>query len=113
MMKVKSWGRAAYAFFKIVNDQLTKSEYRLYAITAATSWEGCFLHSLSARRRGDHCRGKGTGLTCRRSIIRGMASITTNPGQRARQKGQQHMAGASSASSENRIGGPSVQSPED
>lgn len=28
----QSWGRAAYAFFKIVNNQLTKSEYRLYAI---------------------------------------------------------------------------------
>jgi hypothetical protein len=28
----QSWGRASHAFFKIVNDRLTKSEYRLYAI---------------------------------------------------------------------------------
>src|SRR5947209_2441150 len=28
----QSWGRATQAFFKIVNDQLGKSEYRFYAI---------------------------------------------------------------------------------
>src|SRR5215475_10669062 len=28
----QNWGRATYAFFKIVNDQLVNSEYRLYAI---------------------------------------------------------------------------------
>ena len=47
--------------------------------TAATTWEGCFLRCLSARQHGDHCQEKGTGLTCRRSNILGMASITTNP----------------------------------
>jgi hypothetical protein len=39
----QSWGRAAYAFFKIVNDQLTKSEYRLYAINGGNDLGAMFL----------------------------------------------------------------------
>ena len=39
----RSWGRAAHAFFKIVNDQLTKSEYRLYAINGGNDLGGMFL----------------------------------------------------------------------
>jgi hypothetical protein len=39
----QSWGRATYAFFKIVNDQLTKSEYRLYAINGGNDLGGMFL----------------------------------------------------------------------
>lgn len=39
----QSWGRASYAFFKIVNDQLTKSEYRLYAINGGNDLGGMFL----------------------------------------------------------------------
>ena len=39
----QSWGRAAHAFFKIVNDQLTKSEYRLYAINGGNDLGGMFL----------------------------------------------------------------------
>jgi len=39
----QSWGRAAYALFKIVNDQLTKSPYRLYAINGGNDLGGMFL----------------------------------------------------------------------
>ena len=38
-----SWGRAAHAFFKIVNDQLSKSERRLYAINCGNDLGGMFL----------------------------------------------------------------------
>jgi hypothetical protein len=37
------WGRAAHAFFKIINDQLAKSEYRLYAIGGGNDLGGMFL----------------------------------------------------------------------
>ena len=37
------WGRATHAFFKIVNEQLTKSEYRLYAINGGNDLGGMFL----------------------------------------------------------------------
>jgi hypothetical protein len=52
----QSWGRATHALFKIVNDQLTKSEYRLFAINGGNDLGGMFLtqtefesarHSLS------------------------------------------------------------------
>ncbi len=39
----ESWGRATHAFFKIVNDQLEKSEYRLYAINGGNDLGGMFL----------------------------------------------------------------------
>lgn len=39
----QSWGRAAHAFFGIVNDQLVKSEYRLYAINGGNDLGGMFL----------------------------------------------------------------------
>jgi len=39
----EGWGRATYAFFKIVNDQLTKSNYRLYAINGGNDLGGMFL----------------------------------------------------------------------
>jgi hypothetical protein len=39
----QSWGRATYAFFKIINDQLAKSEYRLYAINGGNDLGGMFL----------------------------------------------------------------------
>ena len=39
----QSWGRAAHAFFKIINDQLSKSEYRLYAINGGNDLGGIFL----------------------------------------------------------------------
>jgi hypothetical protein len=39
----QSWGRAAHAFFKIINDQLSKSEYRLYAINGGNDLGGMFL----------------------------------------------------------------------
>jgi hypothetical protein len=39
----ESWGRATYAFFKIVNDQLMKSDYRLYAIGGGNHLGGMFL----------------------------------------------------------------------
>jgi hypothetical protein len=37
------WGRAAYAFFKMINDQLSKSEYRLYALNGGNDLGGMFL----------------------------------------------------------------------
>lgn len=39
----QSWGRAAHAFFKIVNDQLSQSEHRLYAINGGNDLGGMFL----------------------------------------------------------------------
>ena len=39
----QSWGRAAHAFFKIINDQLAQSEYRLYAIGGGHDLSGMFL----------------------------------------------------------------------
>jgi hypothetical protein len=39
----QSWGRAAHAFFKIVNDQLSQSERRLYAINGGNDLGGMFL----------------------------------------------------------------------
>lgn len=39
----QSWGRAAHAFFRIINDQLSKSEYRLYAINGGNDLGGMFL----------------------------------------------------------------------
>src|SRR5438132_1519807 len=38
-----SWGRATYAFFAIVNDQLSNSEYRFYAINNGNELGGMFL----------------------------------------------------------------------
>jgi hypothetical protein len=39
----QSWGRAAHAFFKIVDDQLSQSERRLYAINGGNDLGGMFL----------------------------------------------------------------------
>jgi hypothetical protein len=39
----QSWGRATHAFFKIINDQLTASEYRFYAINGGNDLGGMFL----------------------------------------------------------------------
>jgi hypothetical protein len=38
-----SWGRATYTLFKIVNDQLMNSEYRLYAVNGGNDLGGFFL----------------------------------------------------------------------
>ena len=37
------WGRATQALFKIVNDQLAESEYRLFAINGGNDLGGMFL----------------------------------------------------------------------
>ena len=37
------WGRATHALFKIINDQLAKSEYRLFAINGGNDLGGMFL----------------------------------------------------------------------
>jgi hypothetical protein len=42
----QSWGRATHAFFKIINDQLAKSEYRLCAINGGNDLGGMFLTTL-------------------------------------------------------------------
>ena len=39
----QSWGRAAHAFFKIINDQLLESDYKLYAINCGNDLMGMFL----------------------------------------------------------------------
>jgi hypothetical protein len=44
----QSWGRATHAFFKIINDQLAKSEYRLYAINGGNDLGGIFLTQLES-----------------------------------------------------------------
>jgi hypothetical protein len=38
-----SWARATFAFFKIVNDQLTRLDHRLYAINGGNELSGMFL----------------------------------------------------------------------
>jgi hypothetical protein len=55
----QSWGRAAYAFFKIVNDQLTKSEYRLYAINGGNELAGMFLTQSECETARRSLPGKG------------------------------------------------------
>jgi hypothetical protein len=44
----ESWGRATVAFFTIVNDQLTKSQYRFYAINGGNDLGGMFLTPAQA-----------------------------------------------------------------
>lgn len=39
----ESWGRAAVAFFTILNDQLVHSQYRFYAINGGNDLGGLFL----------------------------------------------------------------------
>jgi len=39
----QSWGRATWAFFDIVNRQLTGSQYRFYAISGGNDLGGMFL----------------------------------------------------------------------
>ena len=49
----EAWGRAAFAFFKIVNDQLSDSTHRLYAVNGGNDLGGVFLteaESQAARR---------------------------------------------------------------
>src|SRR5262249_21623357 len=44
-----SWGRATFAFFSIVNDQLAASEYRFFAINGGNDLGGMFLTPAQAR----------------------------------------------------------------
>jgi hypothetical protein len=44
-----SWGRATYAFFTIVNDQLASSSYRFYAISGGNDLGGMFLTQAQAQ----------------------------------------------------------------
>jgi hypothetical protein len=44
-----SWGRATYAFFAIVNDQLRTSGYRFYAINGGNDLGGMFLTPQEAK----------------------------------------------------------------
>jgi hypothetical protein len=49
----QSWGRATHALFELVNAQLVKSEYRLYAVNGGNDLGGIFLTQSecdSARR---------------------------------------------------------------
>jgi hypothetical protein len=43
-----SWGRATFAFFSIVNQQLAKSEFRFYAINGGNDLGGMFLKPREA-----------------------------------------------------------------
>ena len=43
-----SWGRATFAFFTIVNDQLASTSYRLYAINGGNDLGGMFLTPAQA-----------------------------------------------------------------
>jgi hypothetical protein len=45
----KSWGRATFVFFRIVNEQLANSEYRFYAINGGNDLGGMFLTPAQAR----------------------------------------------------------------
>jgi hypothetical protein len=44
----ESWGRATYAFFAIVNDQLAGSEHRFFAINGGNDLGGMFLTQAAA-----------------------------------------------------------------
>jgi hypothetical protein len=44
-----SWGRAAFVFFTIVNDQLASSGYRFYAINGGNDLAGMFLTPAQAQ----------------------------------------------------------------
>lgn len=44
----RSWGRAAFALFSIVNSQLQDSQYRLYAINGGNDLGGVFLTESEA-----------------------------------------------------------------
>ena len=44
-----SWGRATYAFFEIVNEQLAVSPYRFYAINGGNDLGGMFLTPEQAK----------------------------------------------------------------
>lgn len=48
-----SWGRAAFAFFSIVNDQLAGREYRFYAINGGNDLGGMFLTPAQAQAAQD------------------------------------------------------------
>jgi hypothetical protein len=51
--KGESWGRATFAFFSLVNDQLRASEYKFYAINDGNDLGGMFLtpaQALAARK---------------------------------------------------------------
>jgi hypothetical protein len=45
----ESWGRATFALFTIVNDQLANSEFRLYAVNGGNDLGGMFLTPVQAR----------------------------------------------------------------
>jgi hypothetical protein len=44
----ESWGRATYAFFTILNEQLAGSEYRFFAINGGNDLGGLFLTPAQA-----------------------------------------------------------------
>jgi hypothetical protein len=44
-----SWGRASFAFFTIINDQLAASDYRFYAINGGNDLGGMFLTPAQAQ----------------------------------------------------------------
>jgi hypothetical protein len=48
-----SWGRATFAFFSLVNDQLADSEYRFFAINGGNDLGGMFLTPAQARAAHD------------------------------------------------------------
>jgi hypothetical protein len=54
-----SWGRATYAFFSIVNDQLAGSEYCFYAIHGGNDLRGVFLTPAQARAAHDTLPNRG------------------------------------------------------
>ncbi len=45
----ESWGRAAVAFFAIINEQLANSQYRFYALNGGNDLGGMFLTPLQAQ----------------------------------------------------------------
>lgn len=44
----QSWGRAAFILFKLVNDQMSTSKYRLYALNGGNDLFGVFLTNAEA-----------------------------------------------------------------
>jgi len=55
----ESWGRATFAFFTLVNDQLAHSEYRLYAISGGNDLGGMFLTPAQALAAREGLPNKG------------------------------------------------------
>jgi hypothetical protein len=71
----QGWGRAAHAFFTIVNDQLANSKCRFLRSTVSTNWKASFSPRHKLKRRGSRFVGRPTGHICPMTNIPSLANI--------------------------------------